>query len=100
MPLKLERASNSSVPEVSQKLYMLKSIENCDYTLGLNTNLEYYFTASDESASHDEEFYSRGSSMNSSTRDRFYSDIDTEYSTKLDKDFIFNFKVNLFKFLK
>jgi hypothetical protein len=80
-----------------------KSIESCNYQVGLDENLEYYFTASESIESHADSntFYLRsanannntiasGSSSNRSIKyDRYFTDIDSEYSILFDKSFDF-----------
>jgi len=76
-----------------QKKFNFKPIESCDITLGLNKNLEFYFRASDESESHAhkaQEHYNRNSSKTSKSLNKYFNDIDTDYSIHLDQFFNHN----------
>ena len=93
MPLNLtflkKNPANSSA-YMSQLHYAFKSIETCDYQVGLNENLEFYFSASDSLRALPDTHYFRNSSsdeLNSFKRHDYFTDMDTEYSLLQDVEF-------------
>lgn len=90
MPMEINFMNKSKI-QIDQRLYSFKSIEHCEVSLGLNSNLEFYFQASDSievSEAKDLEKY-EWQAKNPDKADQFYADIDSEYSTRTDTGFDF-----------
>lgn len=89
MPLNITITEESKKKAyVSQKKYNYDSIKSCDVSLDLNSNLEFYFTASDSLEAKKKENYNRNQTKKIEAL-QYFEDIDTEYSIHTDKNFPF-----------
>lgn len=90
MPMEINFMNKSKV-EIRQRPYSFKPIEHCEVSLGLNSNLEFYFHASDSIEVTDKKWLEKYEwpSENADKADEFYADIDSEYSIRSDSHFNF-----------
>ncbi len=90
MAATMKLGNNSSEGPFIQKKFNFEPIESCDIRLGLNMNLEFYFRASDEKesyASEAEEHYNRNLTLTGRSLNKYFNDINSEYSVHLDQFF-------------
>jgi len=87
--------------------HAFRSIEQCNYSLGLDENLEFYFSASQLAKLHNFEYFknilknnnNNNNLSNSINQSKYFNDIDSEY--RIDSDASFkNEHLNIAEYLK